>query len=155
MIPRADKILMKETIDIEDRKMLKARVLYSDSSYVEDGFWRFVIAGVYTNSSRALSVELEESSYEELDCPMKTRRCHTYRSQELYSYNSVLFLYGVVFYSSHRVERHIPRKMIKLGVEGSLTSADSFTELRHLIIRHRARMHITEYKSTRDFHVLM
>ena len=151
----ADKILMKEAIDIEDRKILEARVLYSDNTYVEDNFRRFVIAHIYTNSARASDVELKERNYEEADCPMKTRRCYTYKRQELYSYNSVLFPYGVVFYSSHRVERRIPKKIIKLNIESGLTSAYSFTELRHLRFRYRARIHITEYKSTRDFHILM
>ena len=97
MVPRADKILMREGIEVETGSTLKTGVLYSDNSYIEDGFWRFVIASIYTNSSRTSGVELEESSYEELDCPMKTRRCYTYRRQKIDSYNLTILPYGEFF----------------------------------------------------------
>ena len=155
MVPRADKILMREGIEVETGSTLKSGVLYSDNSYIEDGFWRFVIASVYTNSSRTSGVELRESTYEEVDCPMKTRRCYTYRRQNINSYNLTILPYGEFFYSSYMVERRIPRKMIKLDIESNLISVKVLTGLLHLGFRHRVGKHITEYRSIRDFYVLV
>jgi len=152
-VPRADKVLMREVNADE----LKTIVLYSDDAYMEDNFWRRVIANIYTDSARALSVELEESSYEELDCPMKTKRCYTYRARKLTSYNSALSFHGVLFYSSNRVERRIPKKMIKLGIESTDGSAETFTRLLYFIFQifqRRVSEHKTEYMSYRHFYVL-
>jgi len=155
MIPRADKILMREGIEVETGSTLKSGVIYSDNSYIEDSFWRFVIASVYANSSRTSGVELEESTYEELDCPMKTMRCYTYRRQKIDSYNLTIFPYGEFFYSSYMVERRIPKKMIKLNIESNLISVKVLTGLLHLGFRQRAGIHTTEYRSIRDFYVLV
>ena len=147
-VPRVDKILMiKEEINDE------VNVLYSDNAYMEDNFWRFVIASTYANRAMASRVELGESSYEEVDCPKE--RCYMYGRQELYSYGFTLFPYSVVFYSSHTIERRIPRKTIILIIGSDITTTETFTRLNHLEFRHRAGKHSTNYVSIRNFYMLL
>ena len=153
-VPRVDKILMiKEEINDE------VNVLYSDNAYMEDNFWRFVIASTYANRAMASRVELGESSYEEVDCPKE--RCYMYGRQELYSYGFTLFPYSVVFYSSHTIERRIPRKTTKLSIGNKLTFAAHFAiDPLHLEFQHQdgsyiERTYKTKYMSTTVFYVLV
>jgi len=155
MIPRADRISMERELNAEDGKTVKARELYSDSLYIKRRFMRLVNAYAYSNSARASRVELEAESYEEVDCPKE--RCYMYGRQELHSYDSTLFPYpyGVFFYSSHMVERRIPRKTIILIIGSDITTTETFTRLSHLEFRHRAGKHSTNYVSIRNFYMLL
>jgi hypothetical protein len=147
MIPRANKILMIEEV--------KPIVLYSDDSYMEDNFWRSIIAHVYSDSARASYVELRESSFDDLDCSMKTNRCYTYKGQELYSYGSAYSPYVTLFSTSYRVRRHIARKLIELGIGSSIRSAETFVRVLHLESRHRVDEQSIEYILLREFHLLV